>query len=116
MTSVLRSILVAAALLSSVSVQAKMKAIHCTGTVIDALVYADGNLNVSTSWRNDYTVLCNVNKEPTVCALWSSIATAAVKDQKKVAIWYSVSDNNMTCANLPTYGRAPKPVYFGVVQ
>ena len=115
MTSVLRIILVAAALLSSVSAQARgLRGVNCGGTISNTILYADGNLVIHSSWRNGWTALCNMNREPDICKTWASIATASNISGKQVIVQYL--HDTMNCGDIPTYAASPKPNYFGIAK
>ena len=91
----------------------------CAGKINEALIYADGTLMVLSTWRNDWTVLCNVkgaihNIDTVTCSLWAAYAQKAVESQLPVVVQY----NNITpeCSALPTYGGSPAPAYFRVAK
>lgn len=93
-------------------------ATDCTGTVTRALLYGDGTVNLLTSWRGDYTEVCNTNGTfgsiaGDVCLSWYATALSAIAHGKQVNIYYA---GTYTCATLPTYWSAPVPTYFGLVQ
>ena len=93
-------------------------ATHCTGNVQDALLYADGTVNIRTSWRGDFTVLCNTNGThgnvpAEVCLSWYAIAAKAAADNAFLTVYYA---ENLTCAALPTYAASPVPIYVGVTR
>lgn len=89
----------------------------CQGTVKNVLVYADGQVNVHTSYRNDYTVMCNLKNDwkgvsPQACKGMLSTLLTAQSTGKKIATYYT----SHTCSTLPYYGSAPGPVYVGIVN
>ncbi len=89
---------------------------HCTGRVEDALLYADGTVNILGAWRGDFTVICNTHGtfggiSAEVCLSWYATAVKAVTDGAMLRIYYA---ENFTCATLPTYGAAPVPIYVGL--
>ncbi len=88
---------------------------YCETTVIRALVYADGTVNVLTTARGDYTFVCNVSTpwkgvDVTTCAAWLSVLQS-VKRRNGLAILYYTGAG--TCATLPTYALSPAPAYIG---
>jgi hypothetical protein len=89
----------------------------CTGTAVKVLLYGDGTVNLQSSWRNDFTVICNINGtfgniSAEVCLSWYATATSAAAHGKQVTVYYAAT---YTCATLPTYWSAPAPTYFGVI-
>jgi hypothetical protein len=91
--------------------------LYCSGTVQYVLMYNDGTVALSGSWRGDYVYLCSTSGSwgsipQEVCLAWYATAVKAADDGKHVAIYYSPS--SYTCATLPTYSSAPVPFYFGV--
>lgn len=91
--------------------------IGCIGTVKNILQYANGNINVYTSYRNDYTVMCNIEKHwkgvsPEACQGMLSVLLTAQSTGKSIATYYS--GDQYTCSNLPHYGSAPGPSYVGI--
>ena len=102
-------------LITSTGVQAADR--WCAGNLKEALVYADGNLMVFGTWRNDWSVLCNTKGslygvDTVTCSLWASYAVKAVESQLPVVIAYK--DVAQECSALPTYGNSPAPTYFRV--
>lgn len=88
----------------------------CSGTVIRALLYSDGSVNILSSWRNDYTYICNTNGTfggvaPEICLAWYATALKAIASNKQVNIYYQATH---ACATLPIYSSAPVPTYFGL--
>ena len=55
-----KKIFVLGTALALVSLQANAVT-DCSGTVVKALLYGDGTVNIQSSWRNDFTVICNTN-------------------------------------------------------
>jgi len=89
---------------------------YCSGKLTNVYVSRSGNLVIRGDWRSDYTQLCNLdgkinNISSITCSMWSSIATTALKDKKKVTLSYSDSEG-MDCSNIPTYSNSPSPSYF----
>lgn len=93
--------------------------IGCVGTVTKVLQYANGSVNVHTSYRNDYTVMCNIKDHwkgvsPESCKSMVSILLTAQSTGKRIVTYYS--GDQYTCQTLPYYGSAPGPVYVGIVN
>lgn len=94
-----------------------MAAFECSGTVSMSHVAVDGSVLVKSSWRNDYTQICNVltswkDVPPTVCAAWIAKMDAAVSLGRNVGVYYT--DGSLTCATLPSYASAPAPYYVSL--
>ncbi|MFW7523988.1 hypothetical protein ACODM8_07595 [Vibrio ostreicida] len=94
-----------------------MADITCYGNVKNILQYASGNINVYTSYRNDYTVMCNIDKHwkgvsPEACQGMLSVLLTAQSTGKTILAYYH--GDQYTCTNLPHYGSAPGPVYVGI--
>ncbi|MCG9684030.1 hypothetical protein L1D31_15830 [Vibrio sp. Isolate23] len=94
-----------------------MADITCYGTVKNVLQYANGNINVYTSYRGDYTVMCNIEKHwkgvsPEACQGMLSVLLTAQSTGKTIITYYS--GDKYTCSNLPRYGGAPGPIYVGI--
>lgn len=91
--------------------------IQCSGAVNSLLVYANGTVNISTSYRNDYTHICNLqsarqNVDTLTCALWVGAIESARKLNQNIKIYYT-NNNDFSCDTIPTYAAAPAPVYIG---
>lgn len=89
----------------------------CSGAVNSLLIYADGTVNISTSYRNDFTHICNLqttrqNVDTLTCALWVGAIEAARKLNQNIKTYYT-TNNNFSCDTIPTYAAAPAPVYIG---
>lgn len=110
-----RGILCGAALaLASVPSHA---ATDCNGTVTRVLLYGDGTVNLLSSWRNDYTFLCNTNGTfggipAEVCLSWYATAMNAAAHGKQVNVYYAAT---YTCATLPIYSSSAVPTYVGLI-
>lgn len=92
-------------------------AYECNVKVLSVLIYADGTVNVLHSGRGDYTVICYLNSDsagvsPTTCAMWTGMLQA-IKKKNGTANFYFAGEGS--CATLPTYSSAPRPVYIGDV-
>jgi hypothetical protein len=111
-----RSIPVLGTVLALISVSSNA-ATDCNGTVTRSLLYGDGTVNVLTSYRNDYTVICNTNGTfggipGEVCLSWYATTLNAIAHGKQINIYYAAT---LTCATLPTYWSAPVPTYVGLI-
>lgn len=110
----MKKILLLTAILFSTSSIAN---IGCVGTVKDILQYAGGDINVLTSYRGDYTVMCNIEKHwngvsPEACQGMLSILLTAQSTGKKIMTRYN--GDQYSCQNLPTYSATPGPSYVGI--
>lgn len=90
----------------------------CDGKVPNILTYANGDLMVFSTWRNDWTVLCNVSSDragvsPAVCRSWHAILLAAQAQGKTVIVHYNYG-NSSTCDALPIYHASPAPNYVRI--
>lgn len=106
--------LVLTTIVSTVSYNSASAAVACTGKINQILTYANGNVIVHSSWRNDFNVICNSKNEwngitTSQCALWLSQALVAYKAKTNSTVYY---ENESNCAQIPTYGNSPPPVYF----
>lgn len=93
--------------------------ITCSGKVLTVLQYANGSVNVKTSYRNDYTYICNTVSNwkgisPDACRSMLSIALSAKAVDKNILVYYS--GNQFSCATIPKYANSPYPVYVGIDQ
>ncbi|MER2498452.1 hypothetical protein ABS858_20455 [Vibrio neptunius] len=93
--------------------------ISCNGNVKHILQYANGDVNVVTSYRNTYTVMCNIDKHwkgvsPESCQGMLSVLLTAQSTGRNIGVYYS--GDQYTCENLPTYGATPGPVYVGILD
>lgn len=93
--------------------------ITCSGKVLTVLQYANGSVNVKTSYRNDYTYICNTVSNwkgisPDACRSMLSIALSAKAVDKNILVYYS--GNQFSCATIPKYTNSPSPVYVGIDQ
>ncbi|MEO9599791.1 hypothetical protein [Parasphingorhabdus sp.] len=87
----------------------------CSGTVTHTLTYVNGGVMIRSTWRNNWTQICNVKEEwkgvtPEVCYIWFSHASSAVTENKPLTVHYLGLDQ-AECATMPTYGGAPAPYY-----
>jgi len=93
--------------------------ITCQGEVHNVLQYTDGSVNVLTSYRKGYMVMCNIDQHhkgtnPETCRGVLSVLLTAQSTGKKIEAYYS--GNQYTCDTIPTYWQAPRPVYVGIVK
>ena len=91
--------------------------IWCTGKIKKVLQYANGDVTVFTSYRNGYTVMCNIKNDwkgvsPQACKGMLSVLLTAQSTVKEITTHYP--GNQYTCQNLPHYGSAPGPIYVGI--
>jgi hypothetical protein len=89
--------------------------ISCSGTLSSVLLYADGTVMINSTWRNDWTMICNTQNgyggiDISTCLAWYGAAVKASQSHVAVATYYA--GNTYTCANLPTYGSTPPTVYL----
>ena len=93
--------------------------LYCTGSIQKTYVSSSGNLIVRSTFRNDYTRLCNLNGTANnisaiTCSMWSSYVTTALTNKKKVLISFS-ADEGVACSDMATYDSAP-PVRYVMLQ
>ena len=92
--------------------------INCNGQINALLIYSSGDVNIHTTYRNDYTVVCNLKTEKdgvsiSTCAVWASLLAKAKHEGRTISAYYShpaVTD----CATIPHYGNAPAPIYLAL--
>lgn len=89
--------------------------IYCSGTISEVLMYASGSVLILSSWRGDWTEICNTQGsfggiDGASCLAWYGAAVKAAASQMQAGVYYS--GNAYTCANLPTYDSSLVPVYF----
>ena len=86
----------------------------CSGTFDSVLVRGNGDLMVHSTWRGDWTYLCNVNAPAAnvvnakSCAGWLALSTAAVDTQKPIMVSY-INVTPTGCSTLPIDNTAPAP-------
>ena len=90
---------------------------QCFGTIVDLLIYADGTVNIKTTYRNDYTNICNLQTtrqgvDPFTCALWVGAIESARKMNQSIHVYYQ-SNGEFSCTTIPIHGSSPAPVYIG---
>lgn len=95
---------------------ARAAELWCEGWVDRVITYKTGEISIWSSWRQDWTHVCNVDaswKEVTtqVCWGWFAQLNQAVNERLYVVAWYGDLPDGSTCANLPTYHGAPSPLY-----
>ncbi|PNM49122.1 hypothetical protein AL535_005975 [Vibrio cholerae] len=91
--------------------------VQCSGKVNTILQYANGSVNIHTTYRNEYTYICNTetrwnNISPEACRAMLSIVLSAQASDKNIQIYYS--GNQFTCQSIPHYANSPAPVYVGI--
>lgn len=96
---------------------AQNKALWCDGKITDEIVYSDGSLTILSTYRNDWTQICNVQApwngiSTDTCKNWAAKAMTAVTTKSPVTIQYGSVPSSMECSNLPTYTLSPAPNYF----
>jgi uncharacterized protein (DUF39 family) len=104
-------------LMSMLVSYAAQGAYHCNASINKVLLYANGNVNVNHSGRNNYTIICSLKQEykgvsVATCAMWASLLDDIKKDNGQAIFYYGGEGQ---CSSLPTYGSAPAPVYIGRV-
>jgi hypothetical protein len=119
-----RQLRAAAALVCVVlATAAQAQAFECRVTVQGVLAYSGGSVNVLHSGRNDWTVVCNLDRtyqvgsqsvSPTTCAVWYATLLRAKKNNQPVDVYFY--DPAGSCAAVGTYGSAPVPVYIGEIR
>jgi hypothetical protein len=91
---------------------------YCSGSSLEHLVLNEGTLAIRSSWRNDWTYLCNMQapwKGVAVesCYSWFAMVASAKVHNKQIGVYY-VGD--VTCATIGTYGNAPAPHYVRMAE
>ncbi|MBQ0935094.1 hypothetical protein [Ideonella paludis] len=91
----------------------------CQGKVSRVLTYSSGELMITSSWRGDWTTICNVETPRAgipvgVCKNWYSQLSAATVADREVIVYYSGVPDGISCSNLGTYGGAPVPGYVSL--
>ena len=91
---------------------------NCVVDVKRVLVYGNGAINVLHSGRNDYTYICDLQGDwkgvdTVTCAMWTSMLQNLQVNNRKAIFYYN---GEGSCANLPTYGSTPAPVYIGSTE
>ena len=89
--------------------------ISCSGTLGGVLMYSDGTVLIYSSWRNDWTMICNTQNgfggvDTATCLSWYAAAVKSAQSHVTVGTYYN--GNAYTCANLPTYESTPPTVYL----
>lgn len=87
----------------------------CTGTIKATYSTQSGAVLIYTSYRNDWTQLCNITAtwkgiSPVLCNLWVSYVTTARAAQIPVSAYYS----DYTCDAVPSYESAPAAHNFAL--
>lgn len=91
----------------------------CIGTIDRVLVYSSGQVNVRTSWRDNFTMICDLSKDRqdvsvVTCAMWASLVQNAKENSSEVVFYYRSDETFDSCENIPIYANAPAPVYVGL--
>lgn len=86
----------------------------CQGTVSRLTILADGTIFVNSSYRGDYTRICNINTDvggvtATNCAAWFAILKSAVQRQSQIITYYPEA---VSCSSLSTSSLSPLPAYI----
>lgn len=92
--------------------------IQCYGTVSDLLIYSDGTVNIATSYRGDYTHICNLKTarkgvDTFTCALWVGAIESARKLNQSIHVYYVDPNKTFTCITIPYFASSPAPLYIG---
>ena len=85
----------------------------CTGRIAHYLTWANGDVSMLPTWRQDYVTICNLQSsykgvEPSVCVSWFALLQSAVTSGR---ISYTHYQDAPACNAIPTYGNAPTPAY-----
>lgn len=107
--------LAAAALCLSAGGTAAHAQAYCVGSISAALTYSDGQVMIKSSWRNEWTDICNLNTawkgvEAQTCWGWFAQLNEAVQRGRIVVIHY-LSLEPSGCATMPIYRESPPPEY-----
>lgn len=90
--------------------------VYCVGPVSESLVTEGGSVLIYSSWRNDWTTVCNLNSargnvSPQVCFSWFSAIQTAVTQRRNLGLYYLTPTDQSFCNTMPTYDNAPTPYY-----
>ena len=115
----MKNLALALLLVTALPLQAHAAA-PCVGTVTNIYTHATGSVVVRSSWRNDWTQVCNVNEEwkgvpSQSCWAWFALLSAAVTDSKSVSINYP-NLQPAECATMPTYASSPAPDFVRLIN
>lgn len=110
------TVLAVAAVASSPSVS--QAAAVCGGQISQVLSYHDGAIMVLSTWRGDYTQLCNVREAwkgvgTSTCWTWYGQISASITEGKPVNVFYDGLLAN-ECPTMPTYSLSPAPAYVSL--
>jgi len=102
------------AITAAFSFSASAGTLYCKGEILNVAIYDNGALGIKSSWRNDYTHVCNLsekrgNIQSQVCFAYMSLLLNA--EQNNLTVRLSYENTEYTCQTLPTYGNAPTPFY-----
>lgn len=105
--------LVALIIITLSSFQSAHASIWCSGNIQTAYIANTGDVIIRSTWRNEYTKLCNLKGSAEVdtvtCSLWYSTVTTSMVNNLPVRLMYN--GDQYTCSNLPTYYASPIPAY-----
>lgn len=115
----MKNLALALLLVTTLPLQA-LAAAPCVGTVTNIYTHAAGSVVIRSSWRNDWTQVCNVNEEwkgvpSQSCWAWFALLSAAVTDSKSVAVNYP-NLQPAECATMPTYASSPAPDFVRLIN
>ncbi|MEO9600703.1 hypothetical protein [Parasphingorhabdus sp.] len=117
MQKYITSLLVIATLLASSGVNA---AAWCQGNITNIVVHNNGAVNIYSTWRSAWTVICNVKTEwkdvpSEVCFTWFSIANTSIVENKTAVAYYPAIEQ-ADCATMDLNTSAPGPGYLRLNQ
>ena len=104
------SVLAASAMLFS---SPAIAAAACSGTLSGVITQDDGAILINSSWRGNFTQICNVDTiwngiNPQVCWAWFAQANTAVTESRSVIVYYANEPSNAcpTPADIQRISRA----------
>lgn len=88
---------------------------YCSGTISAAVTYSDGQVMIKSSWRNEWTDICNLNVawkgvEAQTCWGWFAQLNEAVQRGRIVVIHY-LDLPPSGCPTMPVYRDSPRAEY-----
>lgn len=88
----------------------------CGGVIKSILITSNGEVHILTSYRNDWTQICNTTTSwkgvaPDLCKSWLSVATALRLAKESALVFYN---EDTPCIAIPSYGNSPAPAYFSI--
>lgn len=96
-------------------------ALYCSGKVNDFYIDSIGNVTIYSTWRNEWTTVCNLKGsrngiDTTTCALWAAMAQKNVSQPTLTTlVMFPELPASVTCANYATYGSAPPVTYYRLI-